>query len=214
MQSGRFRPISLALALGGVVLAGCGGAPTAPKTDDVFYLHGGGVIDKNRSYEVYFPKLDKDKALTVPRLVGVGVLDGDMRFARPIDWTVRDADYTAEKRFISYQSPRQFIFSVLERLDPPEDTWPTVEKRYEEETKELGGTIFAYRQPIGTANGQGRAYLVNTKVKAKPANFEAYATEILVRNKTRLLLVQVVHKGEIEQIADEVNAAVASMILY
>lgn len=214
MQSGRFRSIALALALGGVALTGCGGAPSAPKTDDVFYLHGGGVIDKNRSYEVYFPKLDKDKALTVPRLVGVGVLDGDLRFSRPIDWTVRDADYTAEKRFISYQSPRQFIFSVLERLDPPEDTWSTVEKRYEEETKELGGKIFAYRQPIGTANSQGRAYLVNTKVKAKPANFEAYATEMLIRNNKRLLLVQVVHKGEIEQIADEVNSAVASMVLY
>ena len=156
MQSGRFRPISLALALCGVVVAGCGGAPTAPKTDDVFYLHGGGVIDKNRSYEVYFPKLDKDKALTVPRLVGVGVLDGDMRFARPIDWTVRDADYTAEKRFISYQSPRQFIFSVLERLDPPEDTWSTVEKRYEEETKELGGKIRYGETPLIT-DGQSRA---------------------------------------------------------
>jgi len=163
---------------------------------------------------VYFPKLDKDKALTVPRLVGVGVLDGDLRFARPIDWTIRDADYTAEKRFISYQSPRQFIFSVLERVDPPEDTWATVEKRYEEETQELGGKIFVFRQPIGTSNSQGRSYVINTTVKAKPANFDSYATEILVRNQTRLLLVQIVHKGEVDQIADEVNAAVASMILY
>ncbi len=204
----------MGVALAAWSLAGCGGASSAPKTDDVFYLHGGGVIDKNRSYEVYFPRLDRAKTVTAPRLVGVGVLDGDLRFARPIDWTVRDADYTAEKRFISYQSPRQFIFSVLERLDPPDDTWSVVEKRYEEETEELGGKILVYRHPIGTANSQGRSYVVNTKVKAKPANFEAYAHELLIRNETRLLLVQIVHKGEIEQIADEVNAAVASMILY
>jgi len=214
MANGRSLLLPISLVLGGLALSACGGAPTAPKTDDVFYLHGGGVIDKNRSYEVYFPKLDKDKALTVPRLVGVGVLDGDLRFARPIDWTIRDADYTAEKRFISYQSPRQFIFSVLERVDPPEDTWATVEKRYEEETQELGGKIFVFRQPIGTSNSQGRSYVINTTVKAKPANFDSYATEILVRNQTRLLLVQIVHKGEVDQIADEVNAAVASMILY
>lgn len=196
------------------VVAGCGGAEQAPKRDDVFYLHGGGVIDGNRSYESYFPKLDHEKTLNVPRLVGVGVLEGDVRFARPIDWSVRDADYTAEKRFISYQSPRQFIFSILERVDPPTDTWSEVEKRYEVETRDLGGKIYASRQPIGTANSQGRAYLIRSSVRGKPEPFHSYATEILVRNDKRVLLVQIVHKGEIDAIADEVNAAVSSLILY
>ena len=204
----------LALALLGISLAACGGAPTAPKEDEVFYLHGGGVIDKNRSYEVYFPKMDQEKTLSVPRLVGVGVLDGDVRLARPIDWSIRDADYTAEKRFISYQSPRQFLFSILERVDPPTDPWSEVEKRYETETRDLLGKFLASRHPIGTANAQGRSYVVKSTVKAKPEAMNSYATEILVRSDNRVLLVQVVHRGDIETIADEVNHTLASMVVY
>lgn len=204
----------VALALLGLGLAACGGAPTAPKEDEVFYLHGGGVIDKNRSYEVYFPKMDREKSVTVPRLVGVGVLDGDVRLSRPIDWSIRDADYTAEKRFISYQSPRQFLFSILERVDPPTDPWPEVEKRYETETRDLLGKFLAQRHPIGTANAQGRSYVVQSTVKAKPENMNSYATEILVRSDNRVLLVQVVHRGDIETIADEVNLALSSMVVY
>jgi hypothetical protein len=214
MALGRLPAVASLLVLSSLAGLGCGGASVAPEKDDVFYLHGGGVIDKNKSYETYFPKLDRVKTVAVPKLVGVGILEGDARFARPIDWTLRDADYTPEKRFISYQSPRQFIFSVLERLDPPTDTWSQVLVRYEVETRDLGGKILAGRQPIGTANGQGRSYLLRSAVRGKPQNFESYATEILVRNERRTLLVQIVHSGEIAIIADEVNAAVSSLILY
>lgn len=197
-----------------LTVVGCGGAERAPEKDEVFYLHGGGVIDKDKSYETYFPRLDHEKTVTTPRLVGVGVLNGDLRFARPIDWTIRDANYTAEKRFISYQSPRQFIFSVFERLDPPTDPWTEVEARYEKETRDLAGKFIALRQPIGTAGGQGRAYLLKSKVRGKPENFDSYATEILLRGDRRVLLVQIVHSGEIDAIADEVNRAVSSMVVY
>lgn len=214
MALGRLSTLVSLLVLSSLASLGCGGASVAPEKDDVFYLHGGGVIDKNKSYETYFPKLDRVKTVTVPKLVGVGILEGDARFARPIDWSLRDADYTPEKRFISYQSPRQFIFSVLERLDPPTDTWSQVLVRYETETRDLGGKILAGRQPIGTANGQGRSYLLRSAVRGKPQNFESYATEILIRNERRTLLVQIVHTGEIATIADEVNAAVSSLVLY
>lgn len=197
-----------------VLATACGGSPTAPKDDEVFYLHGGGVIDKDKSWEVYFPKLDKDKTPTMPRQIGVGVLDGDVRFARPIDWTVRDADYTPERRFISYQSPRQFSFSIFERVDPNREPWADVLKRYEEETKAQGGVLLANRQPVGTANSQGRAYLMRTIVKAKPKPFEAFSTEILVRSEERVLLVQIVHKGHIDPIGEEVSSALSSMVVY
>ncbi len=197
----------------GALLAGCGGAPTAPTTDDTFYLHGGGVIDKNKSWETYFPKFDHDKTVRLPRFVGVGVLEGDIRFSRPTDWSVRDADYTPEHRFVSYQSPRQFTFSVFERVDPDRDTWTQVLRRYEKDTALQGSDILAARMPVGTANSQGRAYLLHTKVRARP-DFDGYATEILVRNETRVLLIQVVHRQDIESIADEVSAAVASMVVY
>src|SRR4051812_133251 len=83
------------LALAALVLiAGCGGSPTAPARDDVFYLHGGGVIDRNYSWETYFKQLDRQADDRTPRTVGVGVLNGDVRFGRPIDWYIRAADYT------------------------------------------------------------------------------------------------------------------------
>ncbi len=196
------------------VLLGCGGTPSAPKSDEVFYLHGGGVIDKDRSWEVYFPKLDREKTATLPRYVGVGVLEGDVRMARPIDWTIRDASYNPEKRFISYQSPRQFTFSIFERVEPDREIWPDVMKRYEKETIEQGATFHALRQPVGTANSQGRAYLLKTSIRAKPSNFDAYSTEILVRSDLRVLLVQITHRGHIDPIGDEVAQALASMVVY
>ena len=202
----------LAIPLG-LTLAGCGGAPTAPGHDDVFYLHGGGVVDRTKSWEAYYPRFDHDKTDRLPRMVGVGIFDGDVRFARPTDWSIRDADYTMEHRFIAYQSPRQFTFSVFERVDPDQDPWPAVEKRYEQDTTDQGSDILASRIPVATANSQGRAYLLHTRVRAKP-DFEGYATEILVRNGTRVLLVQIVHRQDIESIADEVTAALSSMIVY
>ena len=211
MQSSSVALLSTALA---VLAIGCGGSPSAPKTGEVFYLHGGGVIDKDRSWEVYFPKLDREKTVTLPRYVGVGVLDGDVRFSRPIDWTIRDADYTAERRFIQYQSPRQFTFSIYERVDPNREPWSDVLKRYEEETRGQGALLLANRQPIGTANSQGRAYLMRTTVKAKPKPYEAYSTEILVRSEQRVLLVQIVHRGHIDPIGEEVTQAVSSLVVY
>jgi len=51
-------------------------------------------------------------------------------------------------------------------------------------------------------------------VKGKPTPFDAFSTEILIRNDKRVLLVQVVHKQDFEQIADEVAVAVSSMVVY
>jgi hypothetical protein len=206
-----------ALALPAVALApalvGCGGSPNAPRTDEVFYLHGGGVINKDESWEVYFKPLDAPETERVPRIVGVGVLRGDVRLGRPIDWYIRSADYTPEKRHISYQSPRQFIFSIYERVDHPEDTWDDVLDRYEDDLEEQGASIINGRVPIGTANTQGRSYLVKTTVPGKPP-YQSYAHEVLVRSDRRLLIVQIVHSQSIEASADEMVAALKSMIVY
>ncbi|HSN97673.1 MAG TPA: hypothetical protein VLS89_05220 [Candidatus Nanopelagicales bacterium] len=205
----RAAPAALALA----ALTGCGGAPTAPRQDEVFYLHGAGIIDRNFSYEVYFPPLDLAASERTPRVVGVGVLEGDVRLGRPIDWYVRSADYTPQSRFISYQSPRQFLFSIFERIDDPEDPWPDVLRRYEKDLTDQGAQIISGRTPISTANAQGRSYFVKTKVAAKPP-YEAYAHEILLRSPHRILLVQVVHQQNIESSVDEMMSAVRSMIVY
>lgn len=203
---------SLAVAAASALTA-CGGSPTAPSRDEVFYLHGGGVIDKNRSWEVYFPPLDQPKSARMERIVGVGVLDGDVRLGRPVDWALRDADYTPGRRFISYQSPRQFLFTIYERVDHPRDTWTDVLRRYEEDVENQGSTILSARMPTGTANSQGRSYFLKTRVVDKPDR-EGFAHEILVRNNRRVLLVQVVHDENLEPIADEVVHAIRSMTVY
>ena len=209
----RAGPALLALSAVTVALVACGGSPTAPVVDDVFYLHGGGVIDKNKSWEVYFPKLDQPATTRVPKMYGVGVLDGDVRFSRPNDWYIRSADYNAERRFISYQSPRQFLFSIYERIDGPDDEWPDVLERYEADLADQGAQVLAARMPVGTANAQARSYLVKTKVPSKPPYY-AFAHETLVRSHQRTLLVQVVHREQTEAVADEAVAALKSMLVY
>lgn len=196
-----------------LLLAGCGGSPSAPRQDEVFYLHGAGILDRNFSFEVYFPPLDAVQTERVPRVVGVGLMNGDVRMGRPIDWNVRAADYTPEGRFISYQSPRQFLFSIYERIDNPEDPWPEVLRRYEEDLSAQGAQILAARAPIATANTQGRSYFVRTKVPSKPP-YDAFAHEVLIRSPHRLLLVQIVHSQNIEASVDEMMAALRSITVY
>jgi hypothetical protein len=205
--------LASALALSAFASAGCGGSPTAPRQDEVFYLHGGGVINKDESWEVYFKPLDAQETPRVPRIVGVGVLKGDVRLGRPIDWYIRSANNTPEQRHISYQSPRQFIFSIYERIDHPEDSWDDVLDRYEDDLEEQGATIVSGRVPIATANTQGRSYLVKTTVPGKPP-YQAFAHEVLIRSDRRILLVQIVHSQSAEAGADEMVAALKSMIVY
>jgi len=200
--------------LASAFLAGCGGSPTAPSRDEVFYLHSGsGIIDKNFSWETYFKPLDNPANERVPRIVGVGILNGDVRLGRPIDWYIRAADYTPQHRFISYQSPRQFLFSIYERIDPPEDSWTDVLRRYESDVEDQGAQIIAARMPIATANAQARTYIVKTRVPSKP-DFQNYAHEIVVRSNRRVLLVQIIHNENIESISDEATAVLKSLIVY
>ena len=194
-------------------LAGCGGSPTAPAQDQVFYLHGTKPVDKNSLFETYFKPLDEEPTVRTPRIVGVGVMNGDVRLGRPIDWYVRSADYTPQQRHISYQSPRQFLFSIYERVDSPEDTWTDVERRYEADVAAEGSTILAGRMPVATANTQGRAYILRTRVPVKP-EYQNYAHEVLIRGDHRLMLVQVIHGENVEAIEDEVNEVLKSITVY
>jgi len=203
----------VALALLAPVV-GCGGSPTAPERDQVFYLHARGVIDKRYSWERYFPPLDRESNVRLQRRVGVAVMEGDVRFSRPVDWYLRTADYTPERRLISYQSPRQFIFSIYERTDPPGIKWDDVLVRYEESVKKNGSRILASRIPFSTANAQGRSYLIQTGVAAKPKNFETFSHELLVRSRQRVLLVQIVHGDKIDDSIDEMLDALKSMLVY
>jgi hypothetical protein len=201
-----------ALAALALPALGCGSSPTA--RDEVFYLHATSVaVERRTTWEVSFKPLDRPASERVPRVVGVGVMGSDVRMGRPIDWTVRAADYTPARRFISYQSPRQFLFSIYERIDSPGDRWTDVLRRYEADVEEQGSQIVAARMPVATANTQGRSYLLRTRVPAKP-DFQSYAHEILIRGDHRVLLVQIIHGESIEAIAPEVVAVLSSMTVY
>jgi hypothetical protein len=206
-------PLAVAAAALALTATGCGGSPTAPSQDQIFYLHGGGGIDKNARWETYFNPLDATATERTPRIVGVGVLNGDVRLGRPIDWYVRSADYTPQRRHISYQSPRQFLFSIYERIDSPEETWTDVERRYEADVAAEGSQILAGRMPVGTANTQGRAYVLKTKVPARP-DYQNYAHEVLIRGDHRLMLIQIIHGESVEAIEDEMNAVLKSITVY
>jgi hypothetical protein len=210
---GRDGAPALGLAALATVVAACGGSPTAPERDEVYYLHERGVIDQRYSWERYFPPLDREESRVVPRRVGVAIFDGDVRFSRPVDWYLRTADYTPERRQISYQSPRQFVFNVYERTDPPRAPWEEILSRYEQDVAEAGGTILAGRIPTSAANAQGRSYLIRTQVEAKPA-YDALAHEVIVRARGRILLVQIIHGEEVDTSIDEMTAALKSMIVY
>jgi hypothetical protein len=208
----RLLPVLLLLPLA-AALAACGGSPTAPAQDQVFYLHGTKPVDKSSRFETYFQPLDADATVRTPRIVGVGVMAGDVRLGRPIDWYVRSADNTPQLRHISYQSPRQFLFSIYERIDSPQETWTDVERRYEADVAAEGSTILAGRMPVATANTQGRAYVIKTRVPVKP-EYQNYAHEVLIRGDHRLMLVQVIHGDSVESIEDEVAAVLKSITVY
>ena len=100
-------------------------------------------------------------------------------------------------------------FALVDR-----DTWTDVERRYEADVTAEGSTILAGRMPVGTANTQGRAYFIKTKVPAKP-EYQNFAREVLIRGDHRLMLVQVIHTGEnVDAIEDEVAAVLKSITVY
>jgi len=203
----------LAVVLGASTLA-CGGSPTAPQEDQVYYLHARGVIDRRFSWERYYPPLDREQTARLPRRVGVSIFEGDVRLSRPVDWYLRSADYTPEARVISYQSPRQFVFNIYERVDPPEEKWDEVLKRYEQDVEAKGSQILAARIPVATANAQGRSYVIKTNLEAKPKPFGTVAHEVVVRSSNRIMLVQIVHNDNISTSVDEMTTALRSMLVY
>ncbi len=204
----------LVAVLLGLSVVGCGGSPTAPQRDEVFYLHEAGVIDRRYSWERYFPPLDRDEEGRLPRRVGVAIFEGDVRFSRPVDWYLRTADYTPEKRMVSYQSPRQFVLNIYERVDPPEETWEQVLSRYEEDVEAKGSEILSSRIPTTTANAQARTYFIKTSLESKPEPYQTHAHEIVIRSDKRVMLLQFLHGETVDASIDEMVATLRTLLVY
>ena len=57
--------------------------------------------------------------------------------------------------------------------------------------------------PVSTGIGQGRAYTVEREVEAAKRPLLSRSREYLVRGQTRIVLLQIVHQGEIAEVDDE-----------
>jgi hypothetical protein len=194
MRSGRLALVVLVLAS-----AGCGGGPPEVALENrVFYQYddmpssGGG----SSTFERPYPPLNRAAQGGLPEYVGVSVLGGTVHLSRPASWKIRRASLSAEKRFIEYVSPSQYLFAIYERTDAPSDPWREVEDRYVSDAKAKGAEVLGERVPVATWNAQAREFVVRRTVKGQRAPYVHLSRELLVRSDRRVDLVQIVHQGE------------------
>jgi len=187
--------VSLASLALFVPAVGCkGGPPPAAAENHTFYQYDDQPGGTTSAFETPYPSLDyKDGNV---EYIGVSILGGTVHFSRPKNWIIRRASLTAQKRFIEYVSPHQYIFSVYERLDFPSDTWTEVLTRYEEDAKTSGAEVIAGRVPVASLSAQGREYVIKRNVKASKAPYTNYSRELIMRSSNRYELVEIVHQGE------------------
>jgi hypothetical protein len=146
-------------------------------------------------FEQAYPPLDY-VAPGGDKYKGVLVLGGTVRFSRPAAWKVRRASLAPEHRYIEYLSPKGYLFAVYERLDDPGSPWRDVLTHYEDDIKAKGGEVTGGAVPVAGRNTQGRKYVVRRTVKGQRAPYVNWCDEVLLRGKTRVDLVQVVHEGD------------------
>jgi hypothetical protein len=137
--------------------------------------------------EVPYPPLDRAEGNGSPAWLGVSVLHGGVRFARPNNWSVRDASLDAGRGYILYVSPSAYSFAIYERSDAPTDVWRDVQSRYESDVAAAGAKVVGRHVPIATGVNQGRAYTIERKTP-----LPSRSREYLLRSEHRVVLVQVV----------------------
>ncbi len=149
-----------------------------------------------------------------PEYTGVTVLKGAIHLSRPKDWVLAYASNKPTERFIQYVSPNEYLFSIYERVDSPEDVWRDVMDRYESDTKTAGGEILSSRVPISTWNAQGRSYVVRRGIKAAKGPFIGMTRETLARSDHRVVLVQIVHQtGTLKPVAGELYRVMQTLAI-
>lgn len=190
------------LALLGVVafgLAQGGCARQVPEPlafqNKVFY-HYYDVDADPSAFEKRYPPLDLAEATPNPEYLGVTVIGQSIHLSRPKNWVIRTASNKPEERFIEYVSPNQYLFSIYERVDSPEDLWRDVMGRYEAEAKVHSAELVGLRVPMATWNAQGRGYLVRRFIPGAKAPYRNMSHEFLLRSDHRIVLVQIVYPTE------------------
>jgi hypothetical protein len=204
------RSLALALGLGAL---GCSASPDPIAFQNrVFYHYDDPLSSDTSAFEQRYPPLDLAEQTPNPEYIGVTLIGGSIHLSRPKNWVIRTASNKPEERYIEYVSPNEYIFSIYERVDSPEDVWREVMSRYEEAVKAEGAELLGARVPVATWNAQGRAYVVRRQVKAAKAPYISVSREFLARSDHRVVLVQIVHQtSTLQPVSDELLRVVATL---
>jgi hypothetical protein len=190
----------------------CGGNNVVGPKDNVVFYHEDtdGTGDLSSKFEKPYQPLDQ--AGPPLEYKGVAVLDGAVRLSRPDDWVIRAASLEPEKRHIEYVSPRQFIFSIYERIESPREPWHVLMGRYQDETTQQGGLFLGPAVPTAVWNAQARSYDVRRLVPAAKSPFQNHSREYLIHGDRRVLLVQIVHPNDsLEPVTNELMRVVQTL---
>lgn len=202
----------IALVSAGLALA-CSGAPETAARNRTFYDWAVATgADTTGAFEQRYPPLDLAEKPPNPEYLGYTVLRGGVHLSRPKNWTMRDGSNVPGQSFIRYISPNAYSFAIHERPESPTELWRHLLNRYEDDVESVGAKIVGGRVPIATWNGQGRAYTVERSVEAPKKPLISKSREILVRGRSRIVLVQIVFDGEdLSAVDHELMRAVSTL---
>jgi hypothetical protein len=188
--------------LSAVCLSACSGAPGVAQKNRTFY-DWSTASSSSGDFEEAYPPLDFPAVAPNVRYKGVTVLRHGIHLSRPSDWALRDGDNTPGQAFVQYISPNAYAFAIHERPESVQELWRDVEARFQDDTRALGAKIVGGAVPVATYIGQGRAYTIEREVDAPKKPLTSHSREYLVRGRTRIVLVQIVHEGEDPSAVDQ-----------
>jgi hypothetical protein len=187
-----------------LVTAACGGGSGANQT--VFDPTGGiAPVDVTASADLEhpYPPLDSPDVPGSNGWMGVSVLRDMVRFARPRQWTIRDASLEPRHSYIRYISPHAFSFAIYERSDGSGEAWEDILKRYEGDVAASGAKIIGQHIATATPANQARGYSIERRIEAKPP-VVSRSREYLLRGERKVVLLQIVTDDEsLSRIAGE-----------
>lgn len=196
---------------------GCSTGPEATAFQNkVFYEYDtlGNGADA-RGLEQPYPPLDQAEKTPLPEYMGISLMGGAVHLSRPRSWVIRAGSGRAERRYIEYVSPEEYMVAVYELVDSPEDTWLDVMTRYEEQADKAGADLLEKRVPIATYNAQGRAYVVRRPVAAAKGPIVNYSHEYILRSDRRIVLLQIIHHDEkLDKLGTELRRVVETFEVY
>jgi hypothetical protein len=152
-------------------------------------------VTSNADMERPYPPLDSPDVPGSKGWIGVAILHDAVRFARPRQWSIRDASLEPRHSYIRYVSPNAYSFAIYERGDGADASWHDIMQHYEGDVAASGAKIVGQHVATATAANQAREYTIERKVDAKPP-LVSRSREVLVRGERRIVLVQIVTDEE------------------